>query len=170
MKTLYFETNQYVRRQGNVIDLNEYRERMQRAEHARNAVGDDRRVRLALRGAPPRPGKAEGQRENQNAGPASGSRRRPAPQSWARRAQSGRLGGALRRPRHAGAGSHRMAPVPALSSPLISRTPAAILDPGGFPLWNGCSEGKSSKLCPRSLLQQKKQAAACFPSQNCLHL
>ena len=41
MKTLYFETNQYVRRQGNVIDLNEYRERMQRAEHARNAVGDD---------------------------------------------------------------------------------------------------------------------------------
>ena len=35
MKTLYFETNQYVRRQGNVIDLNEYRERMQRAEHAR---------------------------------------------------------------------------------------------------------------------------------------
>lgn len=41
MKTLYFETNQYVRRQGNVIDLNEYRERIQRAEHARNAVGDD---------------------------------------------------------------------------------------------------------------------------------
>lgn len=41
MKTLYFETNQYVRRQGNVIDLNEYRERMQRTEHARNAVGDD---------------------------------------------------------------------------------------------------------------------------------
>ena len=41
MKTLYFETNQYVRRQGNVIDLNEYRERMQRAERAQNAVGDD---------------------------------------------------------------------------------------------------------------------------------
>ena len=41
MKTLYFETNQYVRRQGNVIDLNEYRERMQRAAAPKNAVGDD---------------------------------------------------------------------------------------------------------------------------------
>lgn len=39
MKTLYFKTNQYVRRQGNVIDLNEYRARM--ASTARPAVGDD---------------------------------------------------------------------------------------------------------------------------------
>lgn len=39
MKTLYFETNQYVRRNGNIIDLNEYRDRMQRA--ARPAAGDE---------------------------------------------------------------------------------------------------------------------------------
>ena len=44
MKTLYFHTNQYVRRQGNVIDFTEYRNRLQRSAVAANAapaaVGD----------------------------------------------------------------------------------------------------------------------------------
>ncbi len=39
MKTIYFETDQFVRRKGNVIDLNEYRERMQRRSSA-PAVGE----------------------------------------------------------------------------------------------------------------------------------
>lgn len=44
MKTLYFHTNQYVRREGNVIDFTEYRERLQRSAATANAapaaVGD----------------------------------------------------------------------------------------------------------------------------------
>lgn len=44
MKTLYFHTNQYVRRQGNIIDFTEYRNRLQRSAVAANAapaaVGD----------------------------------------------------------------------------------------------------------------------------------
>ena len=41
MKTLYFKTNQYVRREGNVIDFTEYRSRLQRSAAAPAAVGDD---------------------------------------------------------------------------------------------------------------------------------
>lgn len=41
MKTLYFKTNQYVRRQGNVIDFTEYRDRLQRSAAAPAAVGDN---------------------------------------------------------------------------------------------------------------------------------
>lgn len=41
MKTLYFKTNQYVRREGNVIDFTEYRSRLQRTAAAPAAVGDD---------------------------------------------------------------------------------------------------------------------------------
>lgn len=41
MKTLYFETNQYVRREGNVIDFTEYRNRLQRSAATPAAVGDD---------------------------------------------------------------------------------------------------------------------------------
>lgn len=41
MKTLYFQTNQYVRREGNVIDFTEYRSRLQRSAAAPAAVGDD---------------------------------------------------------------------------------------------------------------------------------
>lgn len=39
MKTLYFQTNQYVRRQGNVIDFTEYRDRLQRSAAAANSAG-----------------------------------------------------------------------------------------------------------------------------------
>lgn len=39
MKTLYFKTNRYVRREGNVIDFTEYRSRLQRAASTQ-AVGD----------------------------------------------------------------------------------------------------------------------------------
>ena len=38
MKTVYFTTDRFVRREGNVIDLNEYRERMQRAAEEPCAV------------------------------------------------------------------------------------------------------------------------------------
>lgn len=41
MKTLYYTTNQFVRREGNVIDFTEYRNRMQRAAVTQPAVGDD---------------------------------------------------------------------------------------------------------------------------------
>ncbi len=37
MKTLYFQTDQYVRRQGNVIDFTEYRDRLQRSAAANSA-------------------------------------------------------------------------------------------------------------------------------------
>lgn len=41
MKTLYFKTNNFVRRDGNVIDFTEYRSRMQRPATVPAAVGDD---------------------------------------------------------------------------------------------------------------------------------
>lgn len=41
MKTLYFKTNSFVRREGNVIDFTEYRTRMQRPATVPAAVGDD---------------------------------------------------------------------------------------------------------------------------------
>lgn len=40
MKTHYFKTDHFVRRDGNVIDFTEYRNRMQRAKAVPAAVGD----------------------------------------------------------------------------------------------------------------------------------
>lgn len=41
MKTLYFKTNSYVRRDGNVIDFTEYRSRVQRPATVPAAVGEE---------------------------------------------------------------------------------------------------------------------------------
>lgn len=41
MKTTYFKTDKFVRREGNVIDFTEYRTRMQRPATVPAAVGDD---------------------------------------------------------------------------------------------------------------------------------
>lgn len=41
MKTLYFKTNHFVHRDGNVIDFTEYRNRMQHAKAVPAAVGDE---------------------------------------------------------------------------------------------------------------------------------
>lgn len=41
MKTLYFKTNHFVRRDGNVIDFTEYRNRVQNAKAVPAAVGDE---------------------------------------------------------------------------------------------------------------------------------
>lgn len=41
MKTLYFKTNSFVRRDGNVIDFTEYRSRIQRPATVPAAVGDE---------------------------------------------------------------------------------------------------------------------------------
>ena len=41
MKTMYFKTDKFVRRDGNVIDFTEYRTRMQRPATVPAAVGDD---------------------------------------------------------------------------------------------------------------------------------
>lgn len=41
MKTTYFTTDKFVRREGNVIDFTEYRNRMQRPATVPAAVGDD---------------------------------------------------------------------------------------------------------------------------------
>ncbi len=41
MKTLYFNTNHFVRREGNVIDFTEYRNRLQQAKAVPAAVGNE---------------------------------------------------------------------------------------------------------------------------------
>lgn len=41
MKTLYFKTNHFVHRDGNVIDFTEYRNRLQNAKAVPAAVGDE---------------------------------------------------------------------------------------------------------------------------------